>query len=369
MASVNDRLADEAVAHKIDLQRYSNTEVVKLVKLLNRSDTQLANAIHDAITRGVSPERLAQLEANLAAMRTINAEAYRQIGQEFDREIGTFAEYETTRELAIITAALPKSVLAKVRLFGTTPTQVRAAALSRPFQGRLLKEWMDGLEAGRAQRIRDAIRIGIVNQEPTEAIVRRIRGTRAASYADGLLERPRQDLATVVRSAIAHTAEYAREDTWQANADIVKASQWVSTLDNRTTQTCRLHDGHTYSLDDHRALDGGPPWGAGPGRIHWNCRSTSAPVLKSWRELGLSGLPESTRASMDGQVPASMTYAEWLAKQPMDRVEDILGPTRAKLYKQGGMKLEQFSDDRGTMYTLDELRRRDTAAFKRAGLA
>lgn len=135
------------------------------------------------------------------------------------------------------------------------------------------------------------------------------------------------------------------------------------------SQMCRVRDGHTYSTEKHKPLDGGPPWGAGPGQLHFSCRSVSVPVLKSWRELGLKDPSPATRASMDGAVPAEMNYAEWLAKQPMERVEEILGPIRARLYKKGGLKLAQFSNDKGTLYTLDELRKLDAAAFAKAGLS
>ena len=72
---------------------------------------------------------------------------------------------------------------------------------------------------------------------------------------------------------------------------------------------------------------------------------------------------------MDGAVPAEMNYAEWLAKQPMARVEEILGPIRARLYKKGGLKLAQFSDNKGELLTLAELRKLDAAAFAKAGLS
>lgn len=366
--NANAILYNESVHQAIALQRYGNSEVHRMIALLNRSDAQLLDAIESAVKRGASTEALARLTDILHSVRAINSAAYGQVSREFTKDLAEFSEYEANREVSLIKLALPNEARAMIDMHGVSATQVHAAAMSRPFQGRLLSEWFDGMDAGRATRIRDAIRIGMVNGDSTDTIVRQIRGTRANKYADGLLERPRQDLRTVVQTAIAHTAQSAREETAQANADILKAVRWVSTLDNRTTQLCRVRDAHTYSLDKHRPLDGGAPWGAGPGRLHFNCRSVSTYVLKSWQALGLKGLKPGTRASMDGQVPAEMNYAEWLATQPVDRVIDILGPTRAELYMKGGLKLDQFSNDRGVMYTLDQLRQRDADAFRKAGL-
>jgi hypothetical protein len=98
---------------------------------------------------------------------------------------------------------------------------------------------------------------------------------------------------------------------------------------------------------------------------HPNCRSSSTPILKSWQELGIDAkeLTESTRASMDGQVPETLTYQDWLKKQPQDVVEDVLGKTKAKLFNEGGLTLDRFVDFKGEVYTLDELRKHEKNAF------
>ncbi|HET9819641.1 MAG TPA: hypothetical protein VFP92_10810 [Rhodanobacteraceae bacterium] len=369
MSTANEVLQDEAIRRHIDLQRYSNATVRKIIAVLNKADVELSRRIATAIDQGRDTATIEHLDAMLASVRALNAEAYRQARLALDADLKTFAAHESAQQLAVLMLAIPREVAVQISLAGTTESQVYAAAMARPFQGRLLREWMADMEADRARKIRDAIRIGITNNDTTETIVRSIRGSRAQNYADGLLERPRQDLETVVRTAINHTAAVAREQTAAANADILKGIVWVNTLDTRVCLLCATHGGEEYAIGTHKPL--GPkklPWLGGPGLAHFGCRCVSAPVLKSWRELGLSGLPEGTRASMDGQVPASMTYAEWLAKQPMDRVEDVLGPIRARLYRQGGLKLDGFVNDKGVLYTLDELRARDAAAFAKAGL-
>ncbi|MNP87571.1 hypothetical protein D3C76_1885700 [compost metagenome] len=61
---------------------------------------------------------------------------------------------------------------------------------------------------------------------------------------------------------------------------------------------------------------------------------------------------------MDGQVPQSTTYADWLRRQPASRQDEILGPARARLMREGGLKLEAFYSDKGRLLTLEELRSR-----------
>lgn len=56
-----------------------------------------------------------------------------------------------------------------------------------------------------------------------------MRGTRAKGYADGLLDIDRRSAEAVVRIAISHTAEFARDRWYDANDDIIGALAWVST--------------------------------------------------------------------------------------------------------------------------------------------
>jgi hypothetical protein len=106
------------------------------------------------------------------------------------------------------------------------------------------------------------------------------------------------------------------------------------------------------------------------GVVVSNCRSSSTPVLKSYRELGIpiDEISASTRASMDGEVPAETTYSEWIAKQSAARQDEVLGPTRGKLFRQGDLAIDRFTNDKGVFLTLDELRARDAKAFERSGL-
>jgi hypothetical protein len=76
-----------------------------------------------------------------------------------------------------------------------------------------------------------------------------------------------------------HNATEAKNAVFQRNPELVEAIIWISTLDGRTTPNiCGIRDGLEYTLG-HEAIEHGISWDAGPGRIHWNCRSSSAPRL------------------------------------------------------------------------------------------
>lgn len=359
--TANARLLDATIDHAIDLRRYSTGVLYRMVAVLNRTDTALAARLAEALMRMERDSfTVERLDALLASVREINADAYRALADALDGEVRALAEVEAAQQTGAFRRLVPEAVQLRVPVAGISADQVYAAALSRPFQGRLLRDWAKALEAGRLDGIRNTVRDGFVQGQTTNEIIQRIRGTRALRYADGLLERSRRDVATIVQTALSHTAQTARQAMVDSNTELVKAVRWVSTLDSRTSPLCRVRDGLQYTPEAHKPIGHHVPWGAGPGRLHFNCRSVSVPVLKSWRELGIDAdeLPAGTRASMDGQVPADMTYAQWLARQSAERQDEILGAERGRLFRAGGLKLERFYDDRGRWLSLDELRRR-----------
>lgn len=361
MATVNDKLADLAIGHQIYLQRYGGGVVRRYISLLNRVDADLFAKLTEALER-LPPERFTvqRLDQMLAQVQRLNAEAYRAAGEDLDKALFELSGYEASYQHRTIQSVLPAVVAEQLTLNTVAASQVHAAAMARPFQGKILKEALAGLEAARAFRIRDAIRMGFVEGETIDQMVRRLRGTRAAGYADGLLQIDRRGAEALVRTAVNHTANYARQALYAANDDLIQEWEFLATLDGRTTLTCAGLSGQTFKIGT----------GPQPPR-HWNCRSTSIPVMRSaWEALGLSKseIDSGTQASMDGQIAADINYGQWLKSKPAEFQDEVLGPERGKLFRSGGISVDRFTDRTGKVYTLDELRRRDTDAFGKAGM-
>jgi SPP1 gp7 family putative phage head morphogenesis protein len=355
MATVNEELADAAVRHAIGLQRYTSGELQRMMALLNRVDADIAAVMQKYDPTDVAPRYAEQrLEKMLIAIRELNAEVYDAFVKALSGDMRDLAAYEAAFQAKLIEQAIP----VEFDVVKPPPAQVRAAALARPFQGRLLKEWGKDLEASAFAKVRDSIRIGFVEGETIDQLVRRIRGTRVNQFKDGILEINRRNAEALVRTAVSHTANSARQDVFEANDDIIKGVRWVATLDSRTSAVCRGRDGTVYPIDKGPR----PP-------AHWNCRSTTVPVLKTWREMGIDAdeANAGTRASMNGQVPASETYDSWLRKQPVEFQNEVLGATKAKLFR-AGLTMDRFVNRAGDELTLDELRRKEADIFKRAGV-
>ena len=339
MESVNKILRDEMIKHQVGLLRLSSAITAKLVTLLNRTEDDILSQLSTKLGN-------VRLNAVLAGVRDTLDAARSDQYEMLTKELTGLANYEPKFVKTLLQGQIP------VKLNMTTPStdMLASIVISKPFQGKLLKEWVEDLSDSRRKLIRDAVRMGMVEGQTVDQIAKRIRGTRALQYKDGLMEINRRGAQAMVRTAVNHTATAARDLTYAKNQDVIKAVQWISTLDHRTTPICKALDGKTFPVDEGPR----PP-------AHINCRSTIAPVVKSWRELGfdIDEAPESTRASFDGQVPESTTYNEWLKGQTPEFQDSILGPGRGELFRQG-VPVDKFVDmESGRPFTLKELSQMD----------
>ncbi|WP_410738191.1 phage minor head protein [Citrobacter portucalensis] len=364
--SVNDRLHDETIAHGLYVTRYGTGVARRMVALLNRMDADLAAKLMVLLdgkrADTYSARRLASL---LAGVRDLNQQAYGPVNEALARELTRYVEYEAGYQMDLFSSIIPKQILKHVPLQSIAPEQVHAAAAAQPFQGRLLKEWGQKLEADRLDKITNAVRSGFLQGETVEQIVKRVAGTPQLNRQDGVINASRRDLAVIARTAVNHMAATARQEFAQANSDIVKAKQWSSTLDTHISQWCIIRDRKLYSLDG-KPLGHAIPYLRGPGKIHFCCRSCEILITKSWEELQIppDELSNATRASMDGQVPANTSYADWLTRQSYTRQEQVLGVTRAMMLRDGKITVPEMFNDAGEFLTLDELRRVDASAFE-----
>ncbi|WP_138476172.1 minor capsid protein [Dyadobacter bucti] len=341
MPTVNERILEAQIKHSVYLERYKGGVLKKIIGLLNDTEADLIELIAARLASiegrafNLSPAETKRLEKLLEDIRKKREDVYSVIEKTISGEMNDFSQYEADFQIRLAETA-------GVQASFTMPSnaQLKAIVTSQPFRGRLLKDWAKGLAQEELQRVQDAIRIGITEGQTTDQIIRRIRGTKKAKYQDGILEISRRDAEAVTRTAVSHVANRARQEVYNANADIVKKLQYVATLDSRTTLICASRDGKVYDLGKEPALP-----------AHFRCRS----VLVAYFENDEVG----DRASVFGPVPASTTFSEFLKKQSIDFQEEVLGVERAKRFR-SGEALEKFVDKTGRTYTLKELKARET---------
>lgn len=345
-------LLDHAIKMQITTGRYASKVVRDILGLLNKADADLL----DKISRTEAPFSKTRLQALLKEVRIAYSEIYSEAGKELKQQMLDFAGVAAESTTAAIATQLPvnynmvqATAEQLVAIVDTAPVTVG------PDKKLLLEEVFNSLAAGKEESVRGAIRLGMVEGETVDQMVRRLRGTRANQYKDGVLEVSRRHAESMTRTIINHTSNQAMQATFKNNADVVKGWVFTSTLDSRTSITC--------------ASLSGTVWPTGQGPIpprHPNCRSVAIPELKTWKELGfdMEEMPPAMRSSKDGLVSADISFNDWLKGQDKAMQVDILGKTRQQLFADGKLTVDKFADDKGRVLSLDQLKEKHSAAFK-----
>lgn len=362
---VNARIAETQVDHAVDLRGYTQNVINRMLATLNRAEKALFTKLVAQMDK-VNPDAftMERLQGLLNSVRRLQVDAFRAMHDDLRGELKEFTAFELDFEEGVLIDRLRPY---QVRVAKINAEEVYAAAQARPFQGNLLKGFLDDIEASRARLIRRTVADGFVQHLTTDEIVRSLRGTRAKGFSDGLLDRSRRDVQAVVRTAISHYSAFAQQKVYDQNKDIIKGYTWVATLDNRTSLECAARDGLQYDTQ-FRPVGHTLPWGAGPGLLHWQCRSRRSPIIKSWRDLGvdIDEFRPDTRSTLDGQVPDKINFEEWLKDQSVERQNEVLGVTKADLFRQGKLTLREMLDAKGKELTLDELRQKVSSTRTRS---
>jgi hypothetical protein len=396
-ATANEIYRDAVLRHQIGLRRYSAGLAKKVAVLLEEADKALTAQLNMRLadfTPGQTDFTSERWKALLSDIRDQREAVVQQIQALTRGELPPLSVMEGAREVAILEAAIP----IRVELATIAADQLRAIITSKPFHGRLLKDWFMELKHTDQSRLIQALQIGMVQGEPITELVRRIIGTRANAYADGILAITRRDANTIVRTAVNHVSNTARSYVWDANEDIIQCRIWTATLDGRTSAMCRARDGHGAPVGNQELPEGVPPLeppdATPPG--HMNCRSTMVAYINGVGVVGHRPTVTDTRTRRQreidfrkqakaegktiqqvrkewsdkhiGRVPAATTYQEFLARQSVLFQNEVLGPTRAALFRNGGLKLDQFVDRAGNELNLHDLAATEPEAFVLAGL-
>ena len=323
--------------HAHYLEQYFNGQANKINPFLRR----IAKKLRLELTKTETVVSQRRTEALLKFTEQLVNSELKDFTQELSGQIELFAVSEAA--FAVETVAAVKGF----EMVIPAPNQLYAAVNARPFNNRLLKDYLSEFSTTQARAVRDAVSMGFYEGQTTQQIVQGIVGTKSQDFKNGTLNVTRTSANTMVRTALSHTASVSKAKTFADNPDIIPYYEWVSTLDGRTSPLCRARDGQAYKV------------GKGPlPPAHYNCRSTTSPLFadevnpKTLKKLDTGG----RRASMDGQVSADLNYNDWLAKQSKSFQVDVLGETKADLFRKGELTMDKFVNNKGQELTLDQLK-------------
>ena len=391
--TVNTQLLDGLLRHQVGLLRLSGEMRGHIYELLDRTEADMASQIKrrlagvKGLNTPASVRRLQRLEKSLQATRL---KAWSQVNKTWVKRLTEITRAEPATVDDIFKTVSPVEVNTTLPPVSKLDNLIR----TRPFEGKVLKEWSQSIQRADISRITDQVRIGLVQGESSAAIARRVVGTVKLAGRDGVTEITRRQANALTRTAVSSFSNQARAAYSEANKQYFKEEVYVATLDHRTTTICGSLDGKRF------------PVGEGPiPPVHMQCRSLRSPVINgevlgqrparphTERQLlreyttknGLKGttsrgdLPRGHRGAFDkysrgrireltGRVPAKVTYEEWLKRQSAEFQDSVLGKTKGELFRKGGLSLDKFVDSKGGAKTLSELRSLEKDAFKKAGL-
>lgn len=331
METFNERIADDSIAHAVDLLKVgtnqSNSQVVKLLVLLESK--LLAKISTSKISAGSSVEAPAVL-ALLDVIESLVDEYYGKISGKASATIA---------DIVSIESKLLKKMFDPLDFSVLTKSETKKFGDSMLIAGETSDNWWARQAQSFKQRVSDTVRSTVAagggSQDVAEAFSAAGINT-AASEGDAL-----------IKTAVTTASNDARMEMFLKNVDMFKGFQQFSTLDSRTSNICIAYSGAIWDVE-LQPVGHALPFNGGTPR-HWRCRSFIVPIVKSFEDLGidLPELPPAVRSSIDGIVPADTTYEEWLKKKSAAFQDTVLGSGTADLWRAGKINFSDLVDATG----------------------
>ena len=233
--------------------------------------------------------------------------------------------------------------------------------LERPLiEDKTLAAGWAGVSVGEKKRLEAVIRKGIAENKTLDEIAVMVRQGNVHNIT-------RMQSKALVVTAVTSVTAQADHEVYKANGKALRGWQYVAVLDARTTPLCSHRDGHIYPIGDTAHL---PP-------AHFNCRSTTVPVFKSWDDLAklegaaqvrkrnLANLTEKEKAFYDGQTPLRESYNAWLSRQGKDVQLRHLGDyQKVELFRSGQLTVDKFTNPEGNSIGIRELRQLTDSGYE-----
>jgi len=364
MAETSPALTNDAIRRQVLLEGVKEDIHEKFMPFLRKMDRDIRLRLSE---EGETIESKRRLRVLLSDINAIQDDIYNGDDgylQQLELNLNNVAitqselEIEALQETVSDFEAIKPSENQLIAAYRNEPLSVRGKS-----QGMTLQPFLRQYTQSQRALITGSISQGFAEGKTISQITRDIRGTSGQRFRDGQLSAINRNNRIMVRTAVQNAGEQGRQRTWDSNKDIIKGVRWVSTLDSRTTTVCRSLDGQEFKLDKGPR----PP-------VHYGCRSTVTPILSSKFDFLDKGAKRPEKgADGAGQVSTKTTYYTWLKTQPASFQDEIIGRTRGKLLRNGGLTSDEFSrlslNTNFKPRTLEQMKKEAPQAFKDANLA
>jgi SPP1 gp7 family putative phage head morphogenesis protein len=350
MPSINDKIKDKALEQSIELQRLEAGEKKKVVKKIQALEKKVvAMFLNSDLWRGQKKQKIqSKLAILLKDTKLLVKSEYNSISLEQTALLESLAALIEKQATNTLNASLG------IKYAQTQMTKAMISAISQTLiEGASSSEWWQRRGVAFQNKFKDTVRDGISKGLGSMEIAKNLAGDKRLRKKNGAFAASYRSAELLVRTSIHAVANQARVATFENNNDIIRAIEWVSTLDGKTTLICQALDGLIWDINTKKPIGHNKAY---PGSsAHWGCRSAQVPVLKK-DDGTIKGLSPETRASMDGQVSAKLDYEDWLKTKPEAFQKEVLGTKRLELWKDGKIDFSDLTNQNNKPLRLDRLK-------------
>lgn len=365
MKTMNEKIHDELTAHTIYTLRYIRSLQSRYSKVMVSYNDKLRNLLSSHLSKLKTKNlKTKQWDTFLSKLKRMRTAMFKEISSEMTPEVNDFRKEELWYLLGLFGEVSPIMHKWKEPKLNTNSQEV--------ILGETYSQRFNTMLSSDIQRINMKTRRMYANGYSINQIIRAIVGVSALGYAGSAVGQSLTYLRTNIQSILSAISEGVLHGFNKANSDVISYEVFVAVLDSRTTIICADADGNFYRIDAGLF----PP-------LHENCRSRRYPLIAGsafvegrWfymkdgdgyvrKYFDSESERKSWIAKYIGGAPADYTYEEFLRRQSLSFQEDVLGKTKAQLFRNGKLKLGNFLDSTGRELTLPELRAKYSKAFAR----
>jgi hypothetical protein len=261
--SVNAEIADRLTERQIAALRVESGLRRQIMERLRLLEEDILAAI-----RMADPTQFALLSRRRREVETLIAEEidplvtsrYEALATLLDAALTRLARSEADAVGAIVTEATEDKDEPLVPIIpppGTIRRRVTETLFPSPAKptdaATTGSEWWQRQGEGLSQRVRDTLLVSVALEESLPQMTKRIRGSQAQGYQDGVLGRARQDAQRLLTTQVTNTVGEARVAVADATRDRMILVH-SSILDSSTSYICLSRNGLKFDAGTHEPI-------------------------------------------------------------------------------------------------------------------
>ena len=327
---INTKIYDRIIDHLTDVRLYEEGVQLQNKRIMQRHRKRLMGVLKDNIKGDVTPEvkrfgkeLLSHQKTSMLEFSTSQLDFH---SDNLNKELKSFYKVSRPKTKELLAEITGPNIKGKKDIVGN----------------------IKNISAGELVRIQTKVKSGLASGASQNDIIRDVMKTTKLTEAQA---------RSLTRTSITSTQTAALNRVADSNSHVIKGFVFTAILDSRTSPICSYHNGKIYDVNDSRFK---PP-------LHWNCRSSLVPIIRSKDELieqstsrlNKTNLKKKNPESLTGVIPKTESFGAWLKRQPFDIQTKLLGTMeKANLFREGKLKYEQFITPIGKALSIQALRNR-----------